>query len=135
MPERQEDHRLDRAELEHRFEGGEKISGRKVEQVEAVQSERHAYVVDDCGVYVATVGAPIAVMVVAERLQEDDDERHQWLHQTELQRGLLAEAQESNSVSLPVQAARSVEARRADRLAPDLGHDVTLAAQVLIAQG
>lgn len=71
---------------------------------------------------------------MVERLQEDDDERHQWLDQAELQRRLLAEAQESDRVGFARQAARTVQAGRFDRLAADLRHNVALAAQVLVAQ-
>lgn len=73
-------------------------------------------------------------MVVAKGLQKDDDECHQWLNQTELQGGLLAESQESNRVGLALQAASAVQTRGLDGLAPDLRHDVSLATQVLVAQ-
>lgn len=73
-------------------------------------------------------------MVVPERLQKDDDERHQRLHQAELQRGLLAEPQKPDRVRLAGEAARAVQAGRLDRLATDLRHDVALAAEVLVAQ-
>lgn len=47
-------------------------------------------------------------MVVAEALQHDDHEGHHRLHQAELQSGLLAEPQESDSVCFAHQAARAV---------------------------
>lgn len=135
LPEGQEDHRLDREELEHGFERREQVARGKVEEVEPVQGQRDADVVDDGRVDVATVRAPVAVVVVAERLQEDDDEGHERLHQAELQRRLFAEAQKADRVRLAGQAAGARHARGADGLAADLGHDVALAAQVLVAEG
>ena len=52
----------------------------------------------------------------------------------DLKSGLFAEPEEADVVRLADETARSVEAARHDRLAPDLGHDVALAAQVFVAQ-
>jgi hypothetical protein len=51
-----------------------------------------------------------------------------------LQCGLFAEPQESDVVGLPGEAACAVHAARLDGLAAELGHDVALAAQVLVAE-
>lgn len=134
LPETQENHRFDGAELEDGVERRQQVPGRKIEEIKPVEGQRHWHIVDDCDVDVAGVGAPVTVVVVAAGLQENDDERHDWLHQAELQRGLFAEPQKADGVSLPCEAASSVEARRPDRLATDLRHDVSFAAQVLVAQ-
>lgn len=41
---------------------------------------------------------PIAIVIVAERLQEYDDESNQRFHQAELKSCLFAETQEANGV-------------------------------------
>jgi hypothetical protein len=51
-----------------------------------------------------------------------------------LECGLLAEPEESDVVGLPCQTAGSVHAAGLDGLAPDLRHDVALAAKVLVAE-
>ena len=58
------------------------------------------------------------------------------LHQTDsyLQSGLFAEPEETDVVGLAHEAAGAVHAARLDGLAPDLGHDVALATQVLVAE-
>ena len=71
---------------------------------------------------------------MTESLQEDRDERHQRLHETKLQRGLLAEAQEADRVRFTAETTRSVQAARPYRLSPNLRHDVPLAAQVFVTQ-
>lgn len=43
-------------------------------------------------------------------LKHDDDEGHDWFHKAELERCLLTEPQEADSVSLPHQAASSINA-------------------------
>lgn len=134
LPEGQENHRLHRAELQHRIVRCQQITRRKVEQIQAVQGQRHRNIVHRCDVDVAVVVAPVAVVVVAQILQNDDDERHQRLDQAELQRRLLAEAQKTDGVGLAAQTASAVHARRLDRLPSDLRHDVALAAQILVAQ-
>ena len=78
---------------------------------------------------------PVTVRVESLRLQDDGDEGHDGLDEAELQRGLLAEAQELDGVGAAGQAAGAVEPAGADGLAADLAHDVALAAQVLVAQG
>lgn len=98
LPERQENHRLHCAELQHRLEWRQQVARGKVEQVQAVQGQRHGNIVDRRDVDVSIVVAPVAVVVVAKVLQEYDDERHQRLDQAELQRGLLAEAQKTDGV-------------------------------------
>ena len=67
-------------------------------------------------------------------LQPDDDEGHDGLDHAELEGGLLAEAEEPDVVRPPGEAAGAVEAGGLDLLAPDLGHDVALAAEVLVAE-
>lgn len=54
-------------------------------------------------------------IVLVTHLQEYDDESTQGLDETELQRRLLAEAQESNRVSSPSEAASPVHAGSSDR--------------------
>ena len=48
--------------------------------------------------------------------------------------GLFAEPEEPDVVRLSHDTTGSVHATPLDRLAPDLGHDVAFAAQVLVAQ-
>jgi len=55
LPERQEDDRLDREELDHRSKGPKKIVGGEVEEEESVQGDGDAHVVDEGGVQVALV--------------------------------------------------------------------------------
>ena len=52
----------------------------------------------------------------------------------DLKSGLFAEPEEADVVGLPHEAAGAVHAARLDGLAPDLGHDVALSAQVLVAE-
>lgn len=134
MPKREKDDRLDQQKLEHRVERCQQVSRGEVEEIKPVERQRHGDVVDDGDVDVAGVGAPVTVVVVSARLQEDDDERHDRLDEAELQRRLLAEAQEADGVSLPSQAARPVQARRLDWLASDLRHYVALTSKILVAQ-
>ena len=47
---------------------------------------------------------------------------------------LLAESEEPDVVGVPGEAACAVDPRRLDGLAADLGHDVALATEVLVAQ-
>lgn len=68
-------------------------------------------------------------------LQEYNNEGANRLDKTELQRCLLAEAQESDGVGGATEAACPVDARRAHGPPAQLRHYVALAAQVLIAQG
>lgn len=77
---------------------------------------------------------PIAIVIVSECLQKDDDECHQGFHQTELQCGLLAKAQKSDGVGFTGKTACPIQARRFDGLTADFGHDVALTAEVLVAQ-
>lgn len=77
---------------------------------------------------------PITIVVVTKCLQKDDDEGHQRLNQAELQRGLLAEAQETDRIGLALQAAGTIQTRRLDGLPADLRHDVALTSKVLVAQ-
>lgn len=70
LPERQEDDRLDGEEFEHRVERLEHLPRGSEEQEQAVQSERDREVVHDGDVEVATVGAPVAVVVVAGGLEK-----------------------------------------------------------------
>lgn len=77
---------------------------------------------------------PIAIVIVSEGLQEDNDERHQRFNQAELECCLFAEPQETDGVGFSGQAARPVEAGRLDGFAADLRHDVALTAEVLVAE-
>ena len=77
---------------------------------------------------------PVTVLVQPVALQPDDDEGHDGLDDAELERGLLAEAQEPDVVGVPGQAARAVHPAGLDGLAADLRHDVALPAEVLVAQ-
>ena len=47
---------------------------------------------------------------------------------------LLAESEEADVVGVPCEAAGAVDPRRLDGLAADLGHDVALAPEVLVAE-
>ena len=67
-------------------------------------------------------------------LQPDNDEGHDGLDHAELEGGLLAEAEEADVVGAAGQTARPVETGGLDLLAADLGHDVALAAEVLVAE-
>lgn len=60
----------------------------------------------------------VSVLVLAVGLQDDGDDGHERLDHAELQRGLLAEAQEADGVGLPPQAAGAVHAA-----GPDGGND------------
>lgn len=134
LPKAEENHRLDGAELEDRIEWSQQVSRGKVEQIEPVQGQGDRDIVDDCDVNVAGICAPVAVVIVTARLQENDDESHHRLHEAELKGCLLAEAEEADGVGFPGQAARSVHARRLDGLAADLRHDVSFATQILVAE-
>lgn len=61
LPEGQENHRLDGAELEHRVERRQQVPRGKVEQIQPVQGQRHRDVVDHRDVDVATVSAEIGL--------------------------------------------------------------------------
>lgn len=102
----------------------------------------------------------VSVPVFSVGLQHHGDDGHERLHHAELQRGLLAEAQEADGVGLPPQAAGAVHAAGPehtaaavssvqvvwllwddgegqdllDGFASDLGHDGALSSQVFIAQ-
>lgn len=135
LPEREEDDGLDGEELEHGVERLEHLTGGTEEQEQPVERQTDGEVVHDRDVQVAAVGAPVAVMVVPCRLQEYNNEGADRLDETELQGGLLAEAQEANGVGGAGEAARAVDAGGAHGPASQLGHDVALASQVLVAQG
>lgn len=134
LPERQENDALDGAELENRIERREQVLRGEVEQKQPVQRQTDADIVNASDVKIAAVRGPIPVPVVAKRLQEYNDERHERLDQAELQRRLLAESQKADGVGLARQAPRAVQAARSDGFASYLGHDVALAAQILVAQ-
>lgn len=72
-------------------------------------------------------------MIMTECLQENNDERHQWFHQTELQCGLFTKTQKPDSVCLSSETAGSVNAAGFDWFAADLGHNVALTAKILVA--
>lgn len=161
LPEREEDDALDRAELEHRVEGGQHLPRGAQKQEQPVQGEAHRHVVDDGDVDVAAIGAPVTIVVMpgslklykvrlfqgpevvhhnndenlpyscATYLQEDDDKGAHGLDEAELQRGLLAEAQHPDGVGGAGQAAPR---GTANRTPPQRRHDVALPAQVLVAQ-
>lgn len=135
LPERQEDHRLHRTELQDRLEGRQQVARGEIKQEQPVQGERHRNIINNCDVNVTPVRTPIAVVIMSERLQEYNYEGHQWFHEAELQSGLLAETEETYRVSLAVEATGAVQAARADRFASYLGHYVAFAAQVLVAEG
>lgn len=77
---------------------------------------------------------PITISVMVKCLQKDYNECHERFDETELQRGLFTEAQEANGVRLTGETARTVQTVGPDRLAANLTHDITLTAQVLVAQ-
>lgn len=134
MPETEENHWLDGAEFQDGLERRQQVARRKIEEIKSVQSQRHGHIVDDCYVDVAGVCAPVAVMIMSTWLQENDDECHDRLNKAELQRCLLAKPQEGDRVGFAGETASAIETRRLNWLAPDLAHDVTFAAQVLIAE-
>ena len=150
LPEREEDDGLDSEELQHRAVRMEQIPSGGVEEEEAVESERDGEVVDHRDVDVALVEAPVAVLVLAHHHQEQREHRHDRLDEAELQRGLLAEAEELDGVLLSGQAAgASPVVRRSktdynslllcrmnvlDLFSTNLGHDVAFSAKVLVAQ-
>lgn len=134
LPKAHENDQLDGAELKDGVKWSQQVSSGKIEEVKSVKRQWDGNVVDDCNVDVAGVCAPVTIMVVTARLKEDDDEGHYRLHKTELESGLLAEAQKSDCISFAGQAARSVQAWGFNWFATDLWHDVSFAAQVLIAQ-
>jgi len=77
---------------------------------------------------------PVTIVVFSKSLQNNDDESHQRLDQAKLEGGLFAEAKEPNGVGLAIEATSAVPAGRANRFPPDLAHDVSLTAEVLVAQ-
>lgn len=66
-------------------------------------------------------------------LQENNDKRADRLDETELERGLFAEAQEADGVSGAGEATGSVDAGGPHRPPAQFRHYVTLAAQILVA--
>ena len=71
MPKGEKDDGLDGEELDDGVERAQEVLGGHVEQVERVQGDRDADVVDDRGVEVAQLGAPVTVLVEAVRLKEE----------------------------------------------------------------
>lgn len=134
LPEGEKDDRLDGEELPDGIVGREEVSRGVVEEDQSVEGQADADVVDHDDVEVARVGAPVAVAVLAEGLQNERGKGHDRLDGAELQRRLLAEAQKANRVGAPAQAAGAVGPAGANWLPPNLRHDVPLAAQVLIAE-
>ena len=107
--------------------------GGEVEEEESVERQGDADVVDDGGVDVAVSKAPVPVLVKVGQLEEDNDEGHDALHDTELESALLAEPQEADVVAL-ASAQRSGGPVRLDWFPFDLRHDVALPSQILVAQ-
>ena len=134
LPEGEEDDGLDGEELENGVERLQEVPCGEVEQEQSVQRQRDGRVVDQGDVHVALGRVPVAVLVEVVALQPDDDEGHDGLDDTELQRGLLAEPQEADVVGMSGEAAGAVDPGGLDGLAADLGHDVALAPQVLVAE-
>ena len=71
MPEGEEDDRLDGEELDDGIERSQHLACGVVEQVERVQRQRHAEVVDDGDVEVATGGAVEGHATVSDAEVED----------------------------------------------------------------
>lgn len=134
LPEGQKNNALDGAEFQDRLEGREQIPSSRVEEKQSIECQRHANIVNARYIEVSTVNRPVSISVVSHRLQYDDDKGHDGLDQAELQGRLLTESQKSYRVGLTRQAIGAVQATRPYGLAPDLGHDVALAAQVLVAE-
>lgn len=55
LPKREENDRLDGAELEDRLEGSEELFSSKVEEIQSIQGQTDGDVVDDCGIQVAPI--------------------------------------------------------------------------------
>ena len=71
---------------------------------------------------------------MTKRLQYNYDKRHNRLDQAKLQSRLFAKSQESNGVRLLDEAPRTVQTIRSYRLSPYFRHNVTLAAQIFVAE-
>ena len=133
MPVGEEDDRLDGAELEHGLVRPQQVLRGEVEEEESVEGHGHTEVVDKHGVDISVSQGPVSVVVEVGELQDDHDKSHDALDDAELECALLAEPQEADVVRLaPAQRPRGPVSL--DGLAADLGHDVALAAQVLVAE-
>lgn len=77
---------------------------------------------------------PVPVVVMPKSLQENDDKRHQRLHQTKLQSGLFAKPQKPDRVSPSSEATSPVQATGLYRFSSDFRHDVALSSQIFVAQ-
>lgn len=134
MPKRQEDDRFDHEELEHGAVGAEQLPRGEVKQEESVERQADGDVVDDGYVEVTAGDVEVSILVFAVSLEDHSDGGHERFDHTELQRGLFAEAQEADGVSLPFETASAVHAAGLDGFAPDLRHDGALSSQILVAQ-
>ena len=133
MPVRQEDDGLDCAELKYWLVRPQQVFCGEVEEEEGVECNGDTDVVDNHGVDIAVGWGPVAVMVEARDLEHDHNECHDALDDAELECSLFAEPQEANVVRLaPAQRPRGPVAF--DGLPPDLGHDVALAPEILVAE-
>lgn len=135
LPERKEDDRFNGEELQNRIERLQHLPGGSEEEEQTVECQAHGEIIDDRYVNVAAVGTPVAVVVMPESLQENDDESAKRLYEAELQGCLLAETEEADRVRCSCQATRAVDAGRAHRPPAQLRHYVPFAPEVLVAQG
>ena len=67
-------------------------------------------------------------------MEDDHDQRHDWLDEAELQSSLLAEPQSSDVVAAAIETTSAVEVAGLDWSASDLRHDVTFTTEILVAE-
>lgn len=134
LPEGEEDDRLDHEELEHGAVRAEQLPRGEVKEEQGIQRQTDGDVVDDGDVQVTAGNIEVSIFVFSVGLQDNGDDGHERFDHTELESGLLTEAQEADGVGLPSQTAGTVHTAGLDGFPSDLCHDGALSSQVFIAQ-
>ena len=119
LPKGQKDDRFNTDELQGWVIGAQHFLGSPVEQEQGVQGDGDAQVVDH-GDGKVSGAVPVTVLIQTVRLEDDHDQRHDWLDEAELESSLLAEPQGPDVVAVARQAARAVKVTGLDGPPPDL---------------
>lgn len=120
LPEGEEDDGLDGQELADRVVRGEHVFRGLVEEEETVESKGDTEVVDHGDIEISTIRAPVTIPILSESFKDKSDDRHEWLHSTELESSLFAEAKKSYRISSTRKTTGPIVPGTADRPSSDL---------------
>ena len=133
LPKGQKDDRFNTDELQGWVIGAQHLLCSPVEQEQGVQGDGDAQVVDH-GDGKVSGAVPVTVLIQTVSLEDDHDQRHDWLDEAELESSLLAEPQGPDVVAVARQAASAVKVTGLDGPPPDLQQDVALASEIFVTE-